>query len=351
VSEKSRVRVIHWGTGATGSYALRGILADPALELVGLHVTNLDKVGRDAGELVGVEPVGLTATSDVEALFDLRPDCLLYAGNGAGRELEAAQDMARFLERGIDVATISLISMVYPPAGPPPVRETLEKACEAGKSAFFNGGSSPGVVSADAILPLLSCAGRIDCVRIQEFVDNSRYPVPEAMRVSAGMGQPPGYVPPRVTGGIVEAWWAPLAHHVADRLGIALDSIDLQWETATTDRDIETAYGLVEAGTIGGLHWQLVGRIGGEVRIVVEHFMRAAPDVGPDWEPSRKGVVCKIEGDPKLEIQVSSKGIAGSLGVTAMHVVNAIPALVAADPGLKGPGDLPHYATRNVPWG
>jgi hypothetical protein len=350
MSEKPRIRVAHWGTGATGSYALRGIIADPALELIALHVTNPDKVGRDAGELVGVDPVGLAATSDVEALLDLQPDCLVYAGNGADRELEATQDMARFLERGIDVATISLISMVYPPAGPPAVRETLEKACEAGKSAFFNGGSSPGVMSADAILPLLSCAGRIDCVRIQEFVDNSGYAVPEAMRVSAGMGQQPGYVPPRVTSGVVEAWWAPLGHHVADRLGVTLDSIELEWETATTDRDIETAYGLIEAGTIAGLHWQLFGRIGGEVRIVVEHFMRAAPDVGPDWEPPRKGVVCKIEGEPELEILASSKGIAGSLGVTAMHAVNAIPALVEADPGLKGPGDLPPYATRNVPW-
>lgn len=350
MSRNQPIRVAHWGTGATGSYALRGILADPALELVGLHVTNPEKVGRDAGELVGVDAVGLAATSDADALRDLAPDCLYYAGNGAGRELEAAQDMARFLERGIDVATISLISMVYPPAGPPEVRETLEKACAAGKSSFFSGGSSPGVMSADAVLPLLSCAGRIDCVRIQEFVDNSGYAVPEAMRVSAGMGQQPGYVPPRVTGGVVEAWWAPLGRHVADRLGVTLDSIDLEWETATTDRDIETAYGVVEAGTIAGLHWQLVGRVGGEERIVVEHFMRAAPEIGPDWEPPRNGVVCKIVGDPELALEASSKGIAGSLGVTAMHAVNAILGLVASSPGLKGPGDLPHYATRNIPW-
>jgi hypothetical protein len=99
-----RTRVAHWGTGATGSFALRGILADPALELVGLHVTNPEKVGRDAGEPAGIARVGVAATSDVEALLDLQPDCLLYAGSGADRELEAARDMARFLERGIDVA-------------------------------------------------------------------------------------------------------------------------------------------------------------------------------------------------------------------------------------------------------
>jgi hypothetical protein len=343
------IRVAHWGTGATGSYALRGILADPALELVGLHVTSPQKVGRDAGELVGMDPVGVRASDDVDALIALAPACLLYAGTGATRELEAAQDMSRFLERGIDVATMSLISMIYPPAGPADVCETLAKACEKGQSSFFNSGSSPGVMSARMATQLLSYAGRVDCVRIQEFVDNSGYPVPEAMRVSAGMGQAPGYVPPRVSGGVIERWWGPLAHHVADLLGLRLEPLELVWETATTNRDIETAYGRVEAGTIGGLRWQLRGKVAGRERVVVEHFMRAAPHVGPQWEPARTGVRCKVIGEPTLWIDTGSQGIRGSLGATAMHVVNAIPALVASSPGLKGPEDLPHYVTRNVP--
>jgi hypothetical protein len=345
------IRVAHWGTGATGSVALRGIIEDPALELVGLLVTNPEKVGKDAGELAGTEPVGIAATDEIEALLDLEADCLFYAGNGATRELEAAQDMARFLERGTNVGTISLISMVYPPAGPADVRETLEKACAQGNSSFFNSGSSPGVASAAMATSVLSYAGRVDCVRIQEFVDNSGYAVPEAMRVSAGMGQPPDYVPVRVKTGVIERWWGPLAHHVADLLGLQLDALELVWETATTDRDIETAYGLVEAGTIGGLWWQLQGRVGGRERVVVEHFMRAAPHVGPDWEsPTGKGGVrIRVLGRPDLRVDTSSSGIVGALSTTAMHVVNAIPMLVAASPGVKGPEDLPHYVTRNVP--
>jgi hypothetical protein len=343
------IRVAHWGTGATGSYALRGILAHPALALVGLHVTRPEKIGKDAGELVGLGPVGIRATDDVDALIALAPDCLFYAGTGATRELEAAQDMARFLARGIDVATISLISMVYPPAGPADVREALAKACSLGGSSFFNSGSSPGVMSARMVTELLSFAGRVDCVRIQEFVDNSGYAVPEAMRVSAGMGQAPDYVPPRVTNGVVEKWWGPLVRHVADLLGLRLDSVQLDWETACTDRDIETAYGLVEAGTIGGLRWQIRGMVDGRERVVFEHFMRAAAHVGPDWEPPRKGLVCKVIGEPTLSIVSSGEGVGAALGVTAMHVVNAIPALVAASPGIKGPEDLPHYVTRNVP--
>lgn len=346
------IRVAHWGTGVTGRQGLRGIIEDPALELVGLLVTNPDKVGKDAGELsdAGVT-TGIKASDSVEELLALNADCLFYAGNGAERELEAAQDMARFLERGTDVATISLISMVYPPAGPEDVRAVLEEACRKGGSSFYNSGSSPGIKSAAMVTTLLSCAGRVDCVRISEFVNNSGYAVPDAMRISAGMGQQPGYVPPRVTSGVVNAWWGPLAHHAADLLGIKLDEVKLEWETALTDRDIETAYGLVEKGTIAGLKWQLLGMSGGKPRAIVEHFMRAAEDVAPDWEQPGEigGVQVRIEGRPTMVLGSSIVGgLEGALIITAMHVVNAIPELVKSSPGLKGPEDLPRYVTRLV---
>ena len=254
------VRVVHWGTGATGSFALRAVLARPDLELVGLVVTDPTKVGRDAGELVGVDPVGVPATDDpAQVLDDVEPDCLLYAGTGADRELEAAEDMAAFLRRGVDVSTISLISMVYPDAGPPDVRAVLDDACREGGASFYDSGSSPGVMSADLVLAALACAGRVDTLRVQELVDNSRYPVPEAMRVSAGMGQPMDYVPARVRSGQIERWWGPLVHLFADHLGLALDPLVLEWETAPAPRDLETAYGGVPAGTIGGPTWRPSG--------------------------------------------------------------------------------------------
>ena len=37
-----------------------------------------DKVGRDVGELCGIDPLGVTATDDVDALLALQPDCVVY---------------------------------------------------------------------------------------------------------------------------------------------------------------------------------------------------------------------------------------------------------------------------------
>src|SRR5690348_13319193 len=109
------IRVGHIGTGRTGREALRAIIRDPRLELVALAVTTPEKVGRDAGELCGLPRVGVEATLGLDGVLDADIDCFSYGGSVIGREAEACSEIARFLERGIDVVTFALASMVYPP--------------------------------------------------------------------------------------------------------------------------------------------------------------------------------------------------------------------------------------------
>ena len=71
-------RVVQWSTGNVGRHALAGIDAHPQLELVGLFVSNPDKVGKDAGELADLNrTLGVTATSDTDSLLALEPDCIV----------------------------------------------------------------------------------------------------------------------------------------------------------------------------------------------------------------------------------------------------------------------------------
>ena len=74
------LRVVQWTTGKTGSAAVRGMVGHPVLDLVGCYAYSADKVGRDVGELCGIEPIGITATDDVEALLALEPDCVVVHG-------------------------------------------------------------------------------------------------------------------------------------------------------------------------------------------------------------------------------------------------------------------------------
>src|SRR5262249_61324366 len=104
-------RVIQWSTGNVGRHALRAIIRHPALRLVGLWVHGREKVGRDAGELCGLPPVGVKATNDAEALLALDADCVSYTATGDLRPAEAVDDMCRILAAG---------KTVWPrPVGPP----------------------------------------------------------------------------------------------------------------------------------------------------------------------------------------------------------------------------------------
>ena len=71
-------RVVQWTTGKIGEEAGRGIVAHPELDLVGCFAFSPDKVGRDVGELCGLDPIGIAATDDVEAFLALAPDCVSY---------------------------------------------------------------------------------------------------------------------------------------------------------------------------------------------------------------------------------------------------------------------------------
>jgi hypothetical protein len=72
------LRIVQWTTGNVGRRSVRAIANNPALELVGCYAWSPDKAGRDAGELCGIAPIGVAATSDVGALLALKPDCVVY---------------------------------------------------------------------------------------------------------------------------------------------------------------------------------------------------------------------------------------------------------------------------------
>jgi hypothetical protein len=72
------LRVVQWTTGNVGKRSVRAVVAHPDLELVGCYAWSGDKVGRDVGVLFGIDPVGVTATADVDLLLGLKPDCVVY---------------------------------------------------------------------------------------------------------------------------------------------------------------------------------------------------------------------------------------------------------------------------------
>jgi hypothetical protein len=192
-------RVLHCGTGNAGALALRGVIAHPDLELVGVLAYSPDKVGRDAGALSGGEPVGVLATDDFDAVLGLQADCLCYMGDGLKYPEESVEAMCRFLAAGTNVVTTSVLGLVNPATARPELREPVEAACRAGSTTFFCNGADPGFASDLIPLTLLALMDDVEAVRIQEIINYGFYDQVETMRVLFGFGQPLDYEAPLFT--------------------------------------------------------------------------------------------------------------------------------------------------------
>jgi 4-hydroxy-tetrahydrodipicolinate reductase len=346
-------RVVHWGTGSTGTHGLRAILRHPELELVGLHVHSANKVGLDAGELCGLGPTGVIATDDLDATLALDADCLSYMADGVNREPDVCADVIPFLERGTNVVTCSLIPFTFPPGAPIDQRERLAAACRAGSTSLFNSGIDPGYATGHLAASLLALASEIECVRVQELGNFSRYGAATIMREIFGFGQPPDYVPPLFTSGMLLHYWRGTVLEIADVLGIELDDIRLMHETAAVDHDVDTAFGRVDAGTIGVIRFEILGLQGGTPRVVVEHVDRVDADIAPQWDRAAgtAGTAYRIvvTGRPSFSCELDftqTGGASGAVVATATFLVNAIPAVCTARPGLLGLVDVPAFVGR-----
>lgn len=354
--QRRTYRVAHVGTGLTGREALRAIIDDPTLQLVGVLVSSPDKLGRDAGELCGLPATGVAATSDAEVIVAAHPDCVCYCATAVRRGEEAIADIVRFLRAGIDVVTISTIPLVYPPAAPPHWVRALQDAA-AGGSTFYATGCEPGVASLNLPTALLAGAGRVDSCRLDEYaldLDHS-YPLWDVLHESMGFGKPDGHVPARIAAGKVDADWTAVVRYLADILGIRLDSVDLDWETLVAPSDLTTAVGVIPQGTICGHRWCLAGMRNGEPAVAVQYFATVSTTPWPERWPSPGsggGMIFRVQGSPNMRMELyfepsAEDRVNPGVAVTAAALVNAIPRVVDAEPGVvNNPLAGPAVVTR-----
>src|SRR3954468_22029035 len=108
-------RIVVWGTGFVGRMVIAEIVKHPSFELVGVGVSNPEKVGRDVGDICGLgAPIGLAATDDIDALIALAPDALVHYGPTAAQADANIELITRFLRAGIDVCSTAMTPWVWP---------------------------------------------------------------------------------------------------------------------------------------------------------------------------------------------------------------------------------------------
>lgn len=346
------LRVVEWSTGTVGRHAIAGIDAHPDLELVGVWVSDPAKVGKDAGELAGLgRDLGVLATDDRAALLALAPDAIVHTAMTDDRIFEAIDDLISFVEAGVNVVSSGPVVLQFPLGIlDQKLLDRIAAAGAAGGASLHVNGIDPGFANDVLALSMTSLSQRIDEVRCLEIADYSTYYQPVVMRDIFGFGQPMDATPLLLLPGVLAMGWGSVVRQLAAGLGLALDEPLIErHERVAADRDYSTVSVEIPEGTMAALHFEVVGRVAGVDRIVLEHYTRTHPEQCPQWPSPVDGDGCyriTISGEPQMSVEFAHHGENGDhnvsgMIVTAMRLVNSVAAVVDARPGLVTALDLP----------
>ena len=346
------VKVIQWATGGVGRAAIEGIVAHPELELVGCWVHSDDKVGRDVGELCGMEPLGVKATNDVDALMNMAADCVMYSpimGN--------TEEVARILASGKNVVTP--LNWFYP--GKRDV-SLLEKSCLAGSSTLHGTGIHPGGITERFPLMISALSSAITHVRAEEFSDIRTYNAPAVISDIMLFGKTPEEAAASPMVGFLGQGFGQSMDMVAAEMGFDVDSEMISaHDVAVATAPIDSPIGVIQPGLVAAQRFTWQHTVRGEPVITVRvNWFMGEENLEPAWNFGPQGERFEVEvtGDPSslvsfhgLHPESIAAGLIRNPGVvaTANHCVSAIPYVCRAGSGIKTYLDLPLVAGRAAP--
>ena len=232
------IRVAHVGTGNAGRIALTQLIEDPRFELVALCVSTPSKIGKDAGELAGLDVVtGITAVGSIDELIATQPECAVYCAMGDTRPIEAFNDCLQILAAGINIVGTSPVGMLYPYGNMPDKAIAKIDSCakEADVSIYVSG-VDPGF--ANDLLPfaLASTCQKVTQVRCYEIADYATYDGVITMRDMMGFGKPLEETPLLFLPGILGLGWGTTLRILAAGFGVEIDEITAPREIALSLR-------------------------------------------------------------------------------------------------------------------
>ena len=334
-------RVIQWMTGDVGQVGVRHFADNPVYDLVGVLVHSKEKVGKDAGDIVGIPPTGVITTDDVESIIALDADCVFYTPI-----IMDVDTVCRLLRSGKNVVTTSGFFHPSPDFREP--GEAIRAACDDGGASFHGGGIHPGYAGDFLPLTLARVMSRIDTIQVYEVVDVLKdAPLDHIEWMGFGKDKDAFLTEPTILG-LGTPFFAQSMYMIADGLGVSIDKVTSEVEAATATRDIPHDEGAIAAGTVAAQRHEWTAWVNGEPLIVFHAiYVTAGPDAlepAWDWGETRYEIV--IDGDPPTELTL--KGVRQPDGTmthpgytwTAMGAINAIPDVCDAAPGWLNHLDL-----------
>jgi 2,4-diaminopentanoate dehydrogenase len=309
-----------YGIGPIGAEIVRLILTKPWLKLVSAVDIDPAKTGKDVGEIVGVGKTGVMVTPQLEA----KPAVICHSTGSRLGQVE--QQLLELLSRGCHVvSTCEELSFPLDKA----IRENLQMAARSSNVTLLGTGVNPGFVMDKLPLTLTSVCQDVKEVRISRVVDASKRREPLQRKVGAGMTREQFEEKVRA-GSIKHMGLKESLIMVGNGLGVEFDSVsEEQILPVMADREIVTEYLKVASGEVAGVHQFIEGKGRIYVSLDIKMYVGAS-------DPSDQ---VHVKGVPDVSMKIEG-GVHGDRATAAM-VVNSIPRVVAARPGVLTMDDIP----------
>ena len=336
------MKVIQHGLGFIGQKALRMMLRK-GIEVVGAVDKNRDYLGKDLGEILGIgRKLNVKATDDIARLVK-KTQADVVADATVTYLDKLAPALALFLDAGLNVASISE-ELCYPWIRFPQAAKDLNERAKKNKVTIVGTGVNPGL---DMDLMPIMYAGacwNVEKIRVQRTVDASVYsPTRATKRYGISPAEFKKGVKEKVIplhSGLFESLTM-----ISDAMGWKLDQITETWEPMLSRSTRTCQWFTIQPGTICGFKQTAVGSIAGEAKIILDIYFMAMPN--PQEDGVSAGDMIWIDGEPNLAIKVTGGATERGDLVTPAKLVNVLPAVIAAPPGLLSVKDLP--ATPPLP--
>ena len=321
-----RTRVIQYGLGPIGSAVARHVVERAGLELVGGVDIDPAKVGKDVGEIIGLQhPLGFTV-ADKLAQTAANANVVLHA---TGSYFDLFKDQViEILEAGLDVVSTAE-ELSFPWLAHPQEAAEIDAVARRVGKTILGTGVNPGFIMDSLPLCLTAICQQVERIDVTRVINASTRRGPFQAKIGSGMAVD-DFNARMATGRMGHVGLPESIGMVLDTLGKRLARYESHIEPVVTERLVKTDYFEVEPGRVIGLR-QVAQAYTDEGKFMTLTFIAAL-------EAENDGDTIEISGRPNLEVKC--KGTNGDIATIAI-AVNAIRRIKEVAPGLVTMRDLP----------
>jgi hypothetical protein len=323
------IRIVHVGLGPIGCAVARQVAGRTGFEMVGGVDIDASKVGRDVGEVAGLDHrVGVPVSADAPAVLKTaRPDIVILCTRSSLKAILPQIEMILHSR----VPIVSTTEELAYPAGPnKQLAQKIDVEAKKAKVAVLGTGVNPGFVMDALPIMLTGVCERIDAIAIDRVQDARIRRLPFQQKIGAGLSREE-FDRKVEAGSVRHVGLTESISMIADAFGWTLDRISDDIAPKMATEAVASEYLMVEPGSVCGIVQNGVGYRSGTAAITLH--MEAYLGAPESYDAVR------IDGSPPLSMKIIG-GVHGDIA-TASIVVNSIPKVLAAPPGLHTMRDLP----------